>query len=71
MIDAGGTHVINNQQIRFEVAFQDFVLTGEGFVMQKVAYDVEDGPIPNGIATFDSLVSDGLNQMALAGARRP
>ena len=39
------THVINNQKIRFEVAGQDFVLTGEGFVMQEVSYYVEDGPI--------------------------
>ena len=64
------THVINNQKIRFEVAGQDFVMTREGFVMQEVSYYVEEGPIPNGITAFNGLVTEGLNQMAFAGARR-
>src|SRR6056297_962659 len=63
-------HVVEDQQVRSQVAFQDSFMTLEGFIVQEVTHAVEDAAVVNRVALTDQRQTDALNQMALADTGR-
>jgi len=63
-------HVVDNEQIAFEI----FVEAGIGFEgdfgLLEVPDDIEDGAVDHGITGLDRGVTDGLGQMCFASSRR-
>jgi hypothetical protein len=64
------SHVIDDDEIRFEVTPQGFVLLFEGFILQEVAHQIEDGAVEHVKVLPDRLVADGLGQVGFANAGR-
>ena len=64
-------HVIEDQQVRFEVTIEDSVMTFEGFVVQEVTNTIEDASVVNREPVTDQLAADALNEMAFANSGRP
>lgn len=60
------SHVIDDQEIGFEIAAQGAVQLFRGLIGLKLPDHVEDGAVEDLEAGFDEVVADGLNQMALA-----
>jgi len=63
-------HVVDDQEIGTQVAGKCGVVIAEGFFVEEVSYDVEDGAIEDGSALLDGGVADRLGEMGLAGAWR-
>lgn len=64
-------HVIDEQQIGFEIAGQGAIQLGRGLIGLKFPNHVEDRPVENLEAGFNGMVADGLSQVALTQTRRP
>lgn len=62
----GHSTLVNDEQIRFEIASQDFVVAGEGLVVEEVTDDVEDGTIQDAAALLEHLVAESLDEMAFS-----
>jgi hypothetical protein len=65
------SHVIDDQEVRTEVAGERGVVVAEGFFLEEVSDDVECGTIEDGAALLDGDVADCLGEMGLAGAWWP
>ncbi len=64
-------HVINDQQVGFEVAGQAAVQFGGRGLGLEFADQVKDGPIQCHKTGFNGVLADGLGQMVFAQTRRP
>ena len=64
------SEVVDDQQVRFQVPPHHTVVAVHRFVMQEVADDIEDAAIQDDVSQFDQLISDALDEMALAGPGR-
>jgi hypothetical protein len=64
------THVVNDDQVGFEIFAQGFVLLVEGFVLHEIPDQVEDGTVEHQEVLADGLITDGLGQMRFADAGR-
>ena len=63
-------HVVDDEQIAFEVAFQGAFVAGGICVVAQVIKDVEDGAVEDDFAGFDELVANGLGEVAFTSAWR-
>jgi hypothetical protein len=63
-------HVVDDEQIGLEITGEDLVVAGEGFVVEEVANDVEDGAIEDGATLLDDMKAKGLDDVAFADAGR-
>ena len=63
------SHVVEDQQVGFQVPVQDSIVSVERFVVQEVTYAIEDAAIINGEAITNQLMPDALYQVTLADAR--
>jgi hypothetical protein len=52
--------IIDDEQVRLEIAGQDLLLTVEGLVLQEVPHHVEDRAVQHRVTRFDRLVADRL-----------
>lgn len=64
------SHVINDEQVGFEVTAQQPVAFGEGLFRKKVGDQIEDGAIADGKSLPDGFVTDGLGEVGLADSGR-
>jgi hypothetical protein len=64
------SHVVDDQEIGTKVAGERGIVIAEGFFVEEVSHDVEDGAIEDGAALLDGGIADGLGEMGLAGAWR-
>jgi hypothetical protein len=64
------SHVINDEQVGFEVTAQQPVAFGEGLFRKKVGDQIEDGAIADGKSLLDGFVTDGLGEVGLADSGR-
>jgi hypothetical protein len=63
-------HVVDDEEIGLEVTCEDLVVAGEGFVVEEVADDIEDGAIEDGAALLDDVESEGLDDVTFSDAGR-
>ena len=63
-------HVVDYQQVRFEIFIHDFILPGEGFITHEVANHIEDRPVFYRVPSLDRLVTDGLCDVTFTHAGR-
>jgi len=63
-------HIIDNQQIRFQITVHYFGAIAEVFRLQKFVDGIEDRAVQHGKANLCRLMSDCLNQMRLAHTSR-
>jgi len=61
-------HVVEDQQVWFEVAIEDSIVSLEGFVVQEVANAVENAAVVNGEAVSNQLSSNALNDVTFSDA---
>ena len=62
-------HVVQDQQVRFEIPLENFVVAFERFVVQKVTDAVKDASVVNGEAISNQLPTKTLHQVAFTDAR--
>ena len=63
-------HVVDDQQIGFEIAGQEAGFTHLGLFFQEFAHQVEHGAVEDEEPGFDGLSADGLGKMAFAYSGR-
>jgi len=63
--------IVDDQQLRLEIAAQGFVPLVEGFVFENVAHQIKDGAIEHLKVHLDSFVTQCLAQVRFADAGRP
>jgi hypothetical protein len=61
-------HVVDDEEIGSEVARERGVVVLDGFFVEEVANDIEDGSVEHGSALLDGGVADGLGDVGLAGS---
>lgn len=59
-------HVINDEKIGSKVAGERGIVVFDGFLVEEVADDIEDGAVEHGSTLLDGGVADGLGDMGLA-----
>jgi len=59
-------HIVDYEQVGFEVFAQDALVAGGVFVVAQLIDDVEDGAVEDGFAELDQLISNGLGEVAFA-----
>ena len=59
-------HVVDDEQIGFDVAAQDAVTLRERVLGEEVAHQIEDRAVAHHEALLDRLVADGLGQVTFA-----
>ena len=62
--------VINDQQVRLEVTRHHSVVAVHRFVMKQVTNHIKDASVVNVVTLLDQLVTDPLDDVALASSRR-
>lgn len=65
-----GPHIVNDEEIGFEILGECFGMALEIFVLEEVPHHVEYGAIEHHEPGADGRQADGLSQMGFAGARR-
>jgi hypothetical protein len=63
-------HVVNDDQVGFQVFADGLVHLVKGFVFHEVAHQIEDGAVEDMEVLADGLVADGLGQMGFADTGR-
>ncbi len=63
-------HVIDDEQVWFEITAQYPILLVEGFVFEEVPHQVEDGTVEDLEVELDGFVADGLSQVGFADSGR-
>jgi hypothetical protein len=61
-------HVVDDEEIGSEVAGERGIVVFDGFFVEEVADDVEDGSVEHGSALLDGGVADGLGDVGFAGS---
>lgn len=61
-------HVVDDEEIGSQVSGENGVVVIDGFFMEEVSYDIEDGSVESGSALLDGGVADGLGEVCLSGA---
>jgi len=61
-------HVVDDEEIGSEVSSEDGIVMIDGFFVEEVADEIEDGSVEGGSALLDGGIADGLREMGLAGS---
>ena len=64
------SHIIDDEQIGFEVMAQGFVPLLQGLLGEEVGHHIKDGAVTHHEALFDGFIADGLGEMGFADAGR-
>ena len=63
--------IIDDDQIGFEISSQRAVLLGWGFIGLKFSHQIKDRSVEDQKTRLDSVITEGLHQMALTHPGRP
>jgi len=63
-------HVVDDEQVGFEVLTQGAIFLEQGFVLEEIADEIEDGSIADEQVALDRFVADRLGDVGLAQTGR-
>ena len=63
-------HVIDDEQIGFEIMAEGFVTLLQRFLREEIGDDIKDGAVAHDEALLDGFIADGLGEVGFANAGR-
>jgi hypothetical protein len=64
------THIIDNEQVAFEVAFHGAFVSLVDTIVAQIAKEVEDGAVEHVFAALDQFVANGLGEVTFTDSGR-